>query len=167
MLPFVQSYDEQGNFPSEIFRRAWELGFVSLKGSDYDNFSGNKSEESISYLLQNGLDRWPFFMLLSIPAITEASKYDKAIFHNIFSEYFSWEYILQDQVIFTEGQSCDKFYLVISGAIEISRMCADGGFVKSSAYKRNVRSLHAGAWFGELIIKGLVSYVTVQLFPCI
>ena len=30
MVPQSRRYDESGEFPAELFRRAWELGFVNI-----------------------------------------------------------------------------------------------------------------------------------------
>jgi acyl-CoA dehydrogenase len=55
MIPHAQEYDEQGKFPSEIFKQAWELGFINTcipveyGGSGFSAVDGVIIGEALAY----------------------------------------------------------------------------------------------------------------------
>jgi acyl-CoA dehydrogenase len=55
MIPHAQEYDEQGKFPAEIFKKAWELGLINTcipaeyGGSGFTSVDGVVISEALAY----------------------------------------------------------------------------------------------------------------------
>jgi acyl-CoA dehydrogenase len=55
MIPHAQEYDEQGKFPMEIFKHAWELGFINAcipaeyGGTGFSSVDGVVISEALAY----------------------------------------------------------------------------------------------------------------------
>jgi hypothetical protein len=130
----------------------WEIG-VSQLPQPFQLYTGNVSFDNVSYLSDCGLSRWPFFILLSLATTKEGVGFDEALFQEIISRYFQWEYARTDQIIFEEGKVNNKFHLLITGQVELSKKNADGGIIKGSKFKRSRVTMKPGTWFGEFFMQ--------------